>query len=235
MAGIRRWEQLAKDLAEMARDLLSKESTEATLEAIVQHAVKLVDGCDAAGIMRVRHGRVATLAATDDMVRASDRLQEQVGEGPCFDAQRNKHEVYRIPDMADTVRRWNRYAPRASKLGIGSMMGFLLYTRSRDDLGALDLYSARQDTFTEDSECTGWLLASHAAVALASAQRDEQLHEALKTRQAIGAATGILMARYKLTEQEAFGRIVRTSQHQNVKIRELANTINTTGELPESR
>lgn len=79
------------------------------------------------------------------------------------------------------------------------------------------------------------MLGSHAAVALASAQHDEQLHEALKTRQAIGAATGILMARYKLTEQEAFGRIVRVSQHHNVQIRELANTINATGELPEPR
>jgi hypothetical protein len=169
------------------------------------------------------------------MVRASDRLQERVREGPCFDAQRNKHQVYRIQDLADTERRWSRYAPRARELGIGSMMGFLLYTRSRDDLGALDLYSTRRDAFSEDSECAGWLLASHAAVALATAQHDEQLHEALKTRQAIGAATGILMARYKLTEQEAFGRIVRTSQRQNVKIRELANTINTTGELPEPR
>lgn len=43
------------------------------------------------------------------------------------------------------------------------------------------------------------------------------------------------MARYKLTEQEAFGRIVRVSQHHNVQIRELANTINATGELPEPR
>ncbi|GAA5164681.1 GAF and ANTAR domain-containing protein [Pseudonocardia eucalypti] len=181
------WRELAKGLAEMARDLLAQDSVQGTLDRIVVAAVDLVDGCDAAGILAVRDGRVHTLASTDDVVRASDEL-------------------------------------RAS---------FRLYTHENKNLGALDLYSSRPGAFAEGFEHVGWLLASHAAVALASARLQANLHEALKSRQVIGAATGIVMARYGLSEREAFNRIVTVSQNSNIKVRDLAREINNTGGIPD--
>jgi hypothetical protein len=68
--------ELAVALAEMARDLLAQDSTQSTLDRIVVHAVELVGGCDAAGIMVVKGGRVRTVAASDNVARASDRLEE---------------------------------------------------------------------------------------------------------------------------------------------------------------
>lgn len=226
------WVELADALAEMARDLAAQDSARATLDRVVAHAVALVDGCDAAGVMVVRRGEVITLAASDNVAVASDRLQGKCGEGPCFDAARSKQEVYRITDVLARSEQWPKYAPEARELGIGSMMGFLLYTRDKD-LGALDLYSSRPGAFGQEQEHIGWLLASHAAVAMAGAEHVEHLETALETRKVIGEAVGILMARYKLAENDAFGRIVKASQDSNVKVRDLAETISRTGDIPK--
>jgi transcriptional regulator with GAF, ATPase, and Fis domain len=226
--------KLAMDLADMARNLLAQPTVDDTLERIVAHAVELVDGCEAAGILAVQDGHVETVVATDGVVRVSDRIQGELGEGPCLDAEQDRQPVYRIADMSSVGDRWARYAPKACEVGIGSMMGFLLYTHGHADLGALNLYSSQTNAFTETSEYTGWLLASHAAVALSSARHDADLHEALATRQHIGEATGFVMARYNLTRGDAFDRIVKASQNNNIKVRDLARLIKETGELPES-
>jgi hypothetical protein len=42
------------------------------------------------------------------------------------------------------------------------------------------------------------------------------------------------MARYNLTRGDAFDRIVKASQNNNIKVRDLARLIKETGELPES-
>ncbi|WP_307849778.1 GAF and ANTAR domain-containing protein [Qaidamihabitans albus] len=232
MSEARGWQELAIAMARMARDLLAQDSVQHTLDRIVVHAADLVEGCEAAGILVLRGGRVVTMTATDNVVRASDRMQADLREGPCFDAAYNKEEVYRIADMTTTEQRWPRFAPKARELGVGSMMGFLLFTDGKNDLGALNLYSPQPGAFTERSEQTGWILASHAAVALASAHTNAQLHEAIGTRQDIGEALGIIMERHKLTEDEAFDLLMRISQDRNIKIRKLANTITTTGDLP---
>lgn len=227
-------DEFATALARMARDLLAQDSVQKTLDRIVAHAVELVDGCEAAGVMMVEDKQVRTLSTSDDLVRASDRIQGEIGEGPCFDAARTPTEVYRVADMTETVERWPRYAPEARRLGVGSMMGFLLFT-DEDNLGALDLYSSRPNAFTERSERIGWLLASHAAVAFSSARTHAQLHSAMETRHNIGEAIGIVMERYKLDEDQAFAVLRKSSQDQNRKLREIVRVVTETGEIPGAK
>lgn len=227
-------EEFATGLAHMARELLAQESVQKTLDRLVEYAVELVDGCEAAGVMTVDNKQVSTLATTSDVVRASDRIQGEVGEGPCFDAARKLKEVYRIADMSTTVEEWPRYAPEARKLGIGSMMGFLLYTED-DNLGALDLYSSKPNVFTSRSEHVGWLLASHAAVAFSSARTHAQLHVAMETRHSIGEAIGIVMERYDLGEDQAFAVLKKSSQDRNTKLREIVRIVTETGEIPGAK
>jgi transcriptional regulator with GAF, ATPase, and Fis domain len=229
----RTWEELATRLAEMARTLLAQETVQDTLDQIVTHTVGLVDGCEDAGILVVEgsRGTVRTLAASSDRVRASDQAQGKVQQGPCFDAARRAEQVYRIADMTGSEDRWPRYAPHARELGIGSMMGFLLFTDD-DNLGSLDVYSTRPDAFKEGSERVGWILASHAAVALSSSRARAQLDEAVQTRSDIGQALGIVMERYKVSDEEAFAVLRRSSQDRNVRLRDIARTVSRTGEIP---
>ncbi|MEU6537004.1 GAF and ANTAR domain-containing protein [Streptomyces sp. NPDC047000] len=224
------WRGFAEEMATMARDLLAQESVDATLRRITHTATALVEGCDAAGVLVLRGGDMRTLAPTDELVVESDRLQVRLGEGPCFDAARSSdgERVFRIPDFGDTGTRWPRYVPRARGLGVGSMMGFLLFTDD-EDLGALNLYSHRAGAFTRASETAGWLLASHAAVAFASARTQAQMEQAVATRHVIGEAMGILMGSRDLTEEQAFDVLRRHSQEHNVKLREVARRICETG------
>ncbi|OIJ68483.1 antitermination regulator [Streptomyces mangrovisoli] len=219
-------------MAAMARDLLAQDSVDATLERITASATELVTGCDAAGILVLHGTRVESLAPTHQLVVDSDRLQERLGEGPCFDAARSSlgDRVFRIADVTDEQPRWPAYAPEAKALGIGSMMGFLLFTDD-EDLGALNLYSREPGAFTEDSETAGWLLASHAAVAFSAARTHAQMEHAVATRHLIGEAMGILMGARHLTEEQAFDVLRRYSQQNNIKLREVARRICAQGSL----
>ncbi|WP_413805852.1 GAF and ANTAR domain-containing protein [Streptomyces sp. OE57] len=228
------WEAFAERMATMARDLLAQESVEATLERISACAVDIVEGCDAAGILVLHGSRVESLAPTEGLVVRSDRLQERLREGPCFDAARrlDGERVFRIKDFTAPEESWPDFVGEGRKLGIGSMMGFLLYTE-HEDLGALNLYSRRPAAFTEASETAGWLLASHAAVAFSSARTADQLQQALQTRHTIGEAMGILMERLKITEDDAFALIRRASQERNVKLRDIARQICESGGIDD--
>ncbi|MFD9939038.1 GAF and ANTAR domain-containing protein [Streptomyces massasporeus] len=226
------WRVFAREMASMARDLLAQDSVGATLEHITRAATQRVAGCDAAGILLLHGKRVETLAPTHDLVIESDLLQERLAEGPCFDAARTStgERVFRIADFTAEQPRWPAYAVQARKLGVGSMMGFLLYTDD-EDLGALNLYSHRAGSFTDESETAGWLLASHAAVAFSSARSHAQMEQAMATRHVIGEAMGILMGSHHLTEQQAFDVLRRYSQEKNIKLREVARQVCEEGRL----
>ncbi|MFD5806867.1 GAF and ANTAR domain-containing protein [Streptomyces sp. NPDC127020] len=226
------WRTFAQQMALMARHLLAQESVDATLARVTRAATELVEGCDEAGILVLRGRKVTSLAPTSQLVVDSDRLQERLGEGPCFDAARpgEAERVFRIKDFTQEQPRWPAFGPQARELGVGSMMGFLLYTED-EELGALNIYSGKPGVFGENSETAGWLLASHAAVAFAGACGQAQMEEAVATRHLIGEAMGILMGSRNLTEEQAFDVMRRYSQDNNIKLRELARQISERGTI----
>lgn len=69
------------------------------------------------------------------------------------------------------------------------------------------------------------MFAAHSALALGHARRQSQLREAIATRQVIGQATGIVMERFQLAEQQAFDYLLRVSSHGNIKLRDVATQI----------
>lgn len=180
------WRDVAESLARMSRELLVQETPRQALDRVVAYACELIDGCEHAGILLLHRGRhVETTAATSDLVHESDRLQEELAEGPCFDAVAQKEPVYRVADFNQRVLSWPRYAPKARELGIASMVGFQLY--DADDIAAaLDVYSTRPHAFTEHSAHVGWLLSSHTALAVAATRPQGQRHPALRPQDATG-------------------------------------------------
>ena len=61
----------------------------------------------------------------------------------------------------------------------------------------------------------------------------EHLRRALASRDVIGQAKGILMERFKVTADEAFGLLVHASQHRNIRVAELSAELAATGEWPD--
>ena len=211
---------LANALRDLARELENEDDPDAVLDDIVQAAVDMIPGAVEASISQVIRGRsVKSRAATGDLPRQVDAVQEETGQGPCLDAIAHQRTVH-VPDMV-TEGRWPDFAARAAGLGAASMLSFQLYVEG-DNLGALNLYARRPHGFDEESEHIGLLFAAHAAVAYAGARKQEDLERALDVRDVIGQAKGILMERYGLTGQRAFQVLIRLSSEQNRKLRDLA-------------
>ena len=76
------------------------------------------------------------------------------------------------------------------------------------------------------------LLAEVAGELSAARRHIEHLRTALITNRGIAMAVGILMARRGLTEDEAFETLRERSQRENRKVRDIADEVVYTGDLP---
>ena len=92
-------------------------------------------------------------------------------------------------------------------------------------------FSAEPTAFSGDLGLAE-LFAQHVGTALVAVTERVTLEQAIAARHRIGQAQGILMARLDLTAEESFEFLRRTSQQQNVKLRDLADQIIATRSLP---
>jgi len=222
--------ELAGQLSELARQLQKGYDFEATLATMVHAALELIPGAVDASISVARARRAITShAPSSDLPRTVDALQEQYGEGPCLDAAYHQR-IVRVADLGREPR-WPSFAAAAAAAGATSMLCFQLWVEG-DNLGALNVYGAASEVFDAEAEEIGVLVAAHAAVAFADATRIGGLQEAVATRDLIGQAKGILMERFKITAQQAFLILTTASQRSNLKLREVAEQLTTTGALP---
>ena len=78
---------LALSFSEFSRAVHDQLGPEETLAEIVRAAVGLIPGCDEASISVILDRRhVTSDAATSDLPRRVDALQEALMQGPCLDA-----------------------------------------------------------------------------------------------------------------------------------------------------
>jgi ANTAR domain len=71
-----------------------------------------------------------------------------------------------------------------------------------------------------------------ASLALETVMERDNLNRAVAARHRVGLAQGILMARRRLTADQAFALLKRQSQNTHVKLRTVAQTVIQTGDLP---
>jgi hypothetical protein len=228
--------ELEAAFSEVALSLFAAGTVEGTLQQIVDLAEHAVDGCDAAGVLVVSAGRAETAAASRPLVVQLDQMQIDAEEGPCMDAALRGSTFY-ATDLHEDPR-WPTFGRRALALGVRSV---LAYSLSADRLSALNLYGRLPAAFGATDRAQGQLFATLARLALDSAEeraaddiRAANLAEALRTRELIGQAQGILMERERITADQAFDVLRRASQHMNIKLRAIAENLVETGESPPS-
>jgi hypothetical protein len=165
-----------------------------------------------------------------------DRLQTAFGEGPCLDVASAGGTLYAL-DLADDAR-WPRFGPPATAAGIRSVLALELSSRRSS---VLNLYGRLPAAFGAVDRAKALLFATLAALALGSAEEradDEQravnFQAALGTRELIGQAQGILMERERITATDAFHALRRASQHLNIKLRDVAQTLVDTGQTSDT-
>jgi GAF domain-containing protein len=218
-------------VAQLATDLADAPSLEELLERALGLAIDIVPGCEQAGISLLQDRVVDTPASVGDLAERCDKLQEQLGDGPCVTALLEA-DIIRIDDVLSEDR-WPEFSAGAAKAGLRSMLACRLATQ-RDKLGALNMYSTEPDAFTAESEAMAIGYAAHVSLALSALDRETNLRRAMKSRELIGQAMGILMERHRLTASQAFDVMVHASQRTNVKLRSIAEELVRTGSLPSS-
>lgn len=215
-----------EEFAALARELRDGKSVEEVYEAVVRRAPSLVDGCDRAAIGVLDGDRFTSAAATDDIMRLIDRLQDQLGEGPCLEA--SVEERAQVDNDISEHATWPRLAAEVlQRTPVRAMLAVpLIHEGARR--GALNLFADKPHAFTDESVSQAAVLASFTSVAIAGAQQArlaDQLGEGMTTNREIGAAVGILMATHGISQDEAFGLLSQASQRLNRKLRDIAGGI----------
>lgn len=225
---------LARLLAGIATVLLAPGGAPTAADRIVSLARDTMDSCDEAGLCTV--GLVSVHAGPSLLLADLDALQTQVGEGPCSDALGGRDSVY-VPDLLDDDT-WPQFSPAAARLGMRSALAYRL-SLDGETLGALQLYAHLPSAFNAHERAQGLVFAIYAGLAIAQAaaqatdeSRIENLESALASRTVIGQAQGILMERERITADQAFVLLRRSSQHLNRKLRAVAQDIVDTGSIP---
>ena len=205
------------------------QDSEELVTRIAAEAVRVIPAALDAGVIVVDpDGHMRTVFATGPVPRVLDELQVRLGSGPCLTAAR-KQIVVRMHDIAADTR-WAEFCAAAMNCNVASMLCVPLYV---DDqvLGTLSLYGDRPDAFRAGAEPVARVLAALSAVALSEAQQQARMERALRNRDLIGQAKGILMCRHAIRAEEAFEMLRAHSQRINSKLLEVARRVGDTGTL----
>ena len=190
-----------------------------------------------ASVTLSEQGAYQTAATTDSTASAVDQAQYDAQEGPSLDAV-DTPIVY-AQSFPDT--RWPTLGSRPADMGAQSAASYRLATASLATAGtggSLNTYGVEPDAFSDEAREIGLILAAHASVAAGAVrERDalqdlaQNLTKALLSRDVIGQAKGILMERLKLTPEDAFDALRRSSNRLNEKLQAVAHNLAETGEF----
>ena len=181
-------QRLSAVLAEFASTLIGDFSIQEILDRLARRVIEVIPS-DGAGVLLLDdEARLHFVAATDDRILVIERLQLELGEGPCILSYESGESVV-VSDLSRETR-FERFAERALDEGLGAVASFPLRLDGRR-LGALDLYSRTMQELSAEEILGGQILADVAAAyifnararveAAASAHmlRHRALHDAL--------------------------------------------------------
>lgn len=156
-------------------------------------------------------------------------LQRGLGEGPALDALEGQ-DVFSDDLGADL--RWPRLAtviPASLRAGAAVP----LYSAGRP-IAALVVLSDRPRAIDPAAQQTAHFFAIHAGLALERAITVNSLQQAIRARETVGPATGILAERYHIDVGDALEALRQASQATNTKVTELATQMLQTGRTPDA-
>ncbi len=224
-----RSDALAQGLRRAAANPVSGNMTDGALRLVVALARATVGGADGVSVSLRRNGRLATVAASDQIIVAMDTDQYETGEGPCVDASTEGRWFH--AESLDAEDRWPAFTPRALGLGINSILSSPLLAWKRP-VGALNIYSRTESAFDPEAQKLAALFASEASTFLTDTgldvtddQRSARFQEALHSRAMISRAEGVVMERTGISGEDAFTALRVSSQQTGRPLRTRAEEI----------
>ena len=225
-------------LERLGRLSLRELSMESLLQTVADLTKTVMPGHTEASVSLLVKDDPSTVASTGRLATDLDETQYDRDHGPCLHAARTG-ELIEIGDTR-TDPRWPDYMPRAAEHGALSSLSVPLAIDADEQVsGALNIYAREPYAFDEDSRTAATRFAPYAAVAAGNlhayqSARDmaDNLRIALETRGVIDQAKGLLMARHRLTADQAFQVLARMSMKTGRKLRAVADDLVRTGDLP---
>jgi GAF domain-containing protein len=212
---------------------------EHTTPSVLQRIVDLVQQSMPAGaevsITLIRDDQPTTAAFTGRLADILDETQYEQGHGPCLEAALSGL----LTEIADatTEDRWPDYIPVF--LQHDALSALAAPVPAAHPIAALNVYARTARAFTDDDRSALVQFAAYAGAALTNMDaledaRDlaENLRKAMLFRSVIEQAKGILMERHRLTPDQAFRLLADASMHTNRRVRDIAQDLVLTGELP---
>lgn len=213
-------DELGHVMARTTGLLLSDQTADSVLRLLTSTAMHVIPAAYGAGITLMgSDGARQTAAGTDPVVLEADALQYELDEGPCLDAWAQRRAI-RVNDLS-VESRWPRWAPAAVEFGMRSLLSAAMVV-GETSVGALKLYGTEAGSFTEHDQATATLFAAQAAILVNSAQTydragqlSENLQAVLSERDTINRATGLIMCRENVSEDQAFTYLMSRAQGES--------------------
>jgi hypothetical protein len=163
---------LAREFALLAVRLVEAGTAAEVLTRVAEAAQRLLSAPDAVSVtMRFGDGTFHTPVSLDPVARELDRIQYDVGEGPCVDAARMTGlGIAASSDLAAT-HAWPAFGAAAAARGFVAVVSSALAPDpGAAAVGALNVYVRRGHVLGVDDHDVALLIATHGALALAHAQ-----------------------------------------------------------------
>ncbi|MCO1595719.1 GAF and ANTAR domain-containing protein [Micromonospora sp. RHAY321] len=182
------------------------------LARLVHLTAVLVDPVDYVSVTVARHGRHLTRAASDPAAEAVDLAQYAQDDGPCLTALRSGGPVA-VPDIAQAFV-WPRFRDVAWQAGVRASLSIPLFAGSGESVAALNLYArdavAMGILIQHVDACyrSGGDTPSSPPLDAGSQQLVAGVDGALRTRDLIQRAIGVLMGREGLSAAAAYRHLV---------------------------
>jgi GAF domain-containing protein len=222
--------ELADALTTLTRFVVTEAPLPELMQRISETAKSAIEPVAEASVTFTRgDSKGWTAATTGPLATELDEAQYALGHGPCMDAGSGA-EIMLVRDFQSDDR-WPDYAPIAFEAGARSSLSVPLPVQQHV-IAALNLYSTEVDAFSDDDVAVAVEIAAAAAVAVTNATLYEsaaelaaQLQEAMTSRAVIEQAKGVLVATTRCTPERAFDILVKASQRENRKLREIARDL----------
>jgi GAF domain-containing protein len=204
------------------------------LRDVAEFAAQAIPGADDVGVALIdpRQGisSVQTWAATAMLVHEIDTVQyTELNEGPCITCMQSRRPT--VSGSLGSDSRWPHFGGRIARMRMHSALSLPLMV---DDqvIGSINAYAKSRDAFAEHAVRLGSQFAKPAAISVYNAQllataqeRTLRLQRALDTRAVIDQAIGIIRSRSGSNAEEAFERLTRISQTDNIKLHAVAERL----------
>ncbi|GHG50130.1 MULTISPECIES: GAF and ANTAR domain-containing protein [Amycolatopsis] len=221
-----RVDEVTSALEQLTGTIGQEEDLTVVLQRVCRQAIHAIPDAGMGSITLLRDDTPYTATSTADAARRIDQAQYEAGEGPCLEAARSG-QIQRVK-VHEAAQRWPAFAAAAGEVTVGSSLSAPLFIDQQYQ-GSLNLHGTGNEGFGTLDAALLQLYTTAAEAALRSAYRHHaaqatigQLTTALDSRAVIDQAKGILMALHRIGAEQAFDLLVKQSQQQNVKLRDVA-------------